>query len=747
MPSPPEWASAQPLVGGVEGDLETEWARCSALDLLETRIYTSTQSMNDILGLPVAYSILPTEGNLTILNLDAGKPYWLGFTCVDISGQEDIMNATIIGPVVPTGGIDDGQPPAKLENVWAIDTPEDEGGRITVGWDPSDADDCAFYTIYMITGVVFVTEPTSVAGFSAATVVNSCQENTTIISQLDDLPLVDGLEYYIGVVAYDTWLNAELNDVNIVKATPLDNSDGASTPPARIESIQAFDHANDDGTAIDVVWSISSADDFSHYIVWAADKPVDDLSYLWNSYGDDPSTCGCISIDKQWIDEDKNPIELTLNTALYGDATQSEDFSSADTPQLIQPGIELFVTVTVHDLQGNVYVDSLLSASVVPINNLQDTTPPPRLDDVRLSDRPMDDGSALDLEFGLSTASDIYQYEVYAASWSFTSVGVGSDGPNAPIMTLDRLPEFPIILTIIAGDLPVLPGQETWVAVVAVDSSANAYKSDLTVVSSQSIDDGVTDPGNYLPTIDGVTLAWVADYRNILVTWNHTNDFGVEGYQIHISDEDFMDISDATFVGDTQTANSFVITSAVFADLTNESAWYVSVTTFDDVQVRQSVDALMINAVENGVADADNSKDGTDFQSLLTTPNLLAAGLVLISLVLLIAIVRGRGKKSQKDKQWEIQTATWGLGDDDGWNSPPESSVPPPPPVGNGSLFQAADRIQNQPLDRQEYVAPRPVMSPVRTPIDNDLLNDLDIGTKRNSSSPGIDTSFLDDLL
>ena len=686
----------------------------------------------DVKRICVAYSILPTEGNLTILNLDAGKPYWLGFTCVDISGQEDIMNATIIGPVVPTGGIDDGQPPAKLENVWAIDTPEDEGGRITVGWDPSDADDCAFYTIYMITGVVFVTEPTSVAGFSAATVVNSCQDNTTIISQLDDLPLVDGLEYYIGVVAYDTWLNAELNDVNIVQATPLDNSDGASTPPARIESIQAFDHANDDGTAIDVVWSISSADDFSHYIVWAADKPVDDLSYLWNSYGDDPSTCGCISIDKQWIDEDKNPIELTLNTALYGDATQSEDFSSADTPQLIQPGIELFVTVTVHDLQGNVYVDSLLSASVVPINNLQDTTPPPRLDDVRLSDRPMDDGSALDLEFGLSTASDIYQYEVYAASWSFTSVGVGSDGPNAPIMTLDRLPEFPIILTIIAGDLPVLPGQETWVAVVAVDSSANAYKSDLTVVSSQSIDDGVTDPGNYLPTIDGVTLAWVADYRNILVTWNHTNDFGVEGYQIHISDEDFMDISDATFVGDTQTANSFVITSAVFADLTNESAWYVSVTTFDDVQVRQSVDALMINAVENGVADADNSKDGTDFQSLLTTPNLLAAGLVLISLVLLIAIVRGRGKKSQKDKQWEIQTATWGLGDDDGWNSPPESSVPPPPPVGNGSLFQAADRIQNQPLDRQEYVAPRPVMSPLRTPIDNDLLNDLDIGTKRN---------------
>ena len=34
-----------------------------------------------------------------------------------------MMNATIIGPVVPTGGVDDGIPPAKLQNVWAIDTP------------------------------------------------------------------------------------------------------------------------------------------------------------------------------------------------------------------------------------------------------------------------------------------------------------------------------------------------------------------------------------------------------------------------------------------------------------------------------------------------------------------------------------------------------------------------------------------------------------------------------------------------
>ena len=86
-------------------------------------------------------------------------------------------------------------------------------------------------------------------------------------------------------------------------------------------------------------------------------------------------------------------------------------------------------------------------------------------------------------------ASDVSQYEVYAASWSFTSVGVGADGPNDPIATLERNPELPFTISTLAGDLPVLPGQETWVAVVPVDSSDNSIKTDLTVVSSQSIDD------------------------------------------------------------------------------------------------------------------------------------------------------------------------------------------------------------------------------------------------------------------
>ena len=159
----------------------------------------------------------------------------------------------------------------------------------------------------------------------------------------------------------------------------------------------------------------------------------------------------------------------------------------------------------------------------------------------------------------------------------------------------------------------------------------------------------MTDPGNYLPSIDGITLTWVEE-TDILVTWNHSNDLDVKGYQVHINSEDFMDISDATFVGETRTANSFVISANVFSDLVNTTDWFISVTTFDDNQIRTSVDAKKITSVDATNQVTEDSNAENDLESLLTTPNLIAAGLVLVSLLLLLAIVRGRGNKTQKEK-------------------------------------------------------------------------------------------------
>ena len=754
VPKSPLWASAGPYDGGQDGDLEVEWARCTALDLASTRIYTTTSEMTDILGLSVTADLPPSEGNTTVLSLDAGKPYWLGLTCVDEAGQEDWQNATIIGPVVPTGGLNDNTAPAKLENVSAIDTPDDDGGRITISWDISADEDCTFYAIFMmmveddeIDEEVLL--PNNVNSFTQTAIINDCAENSTVVSSMDGVDLQDGQLYWVGVVAYDDWLNANLDDVDVVGVTPFRNTVGSGSAPSRIGIINAFDHAEDDGTAIDVVWSISDADDFSHYIVWVADKPVTDLSTLWAARGDDSTTCACLKVNKQWIDEDKNPIEITMSTALYGGDSLLETV-----PKSIMPDVELYVTVTVHDIKGNVFLTDLVQATVTPIDNLNDDIAPDRLQDLRLFDRPADDGTALLLDFNLSDDGDVKSYAIYAATWQFTSVSTGGDGPIAPIATLSRTPQLPLSIKLTAGDTPVVPGQTVWVAVVVIDSSGNSFEDELVVVSAASIDDGVTDMGSHLPEIIGISLAWNEEV-NILVQWQHSSSSSVRGYQIYISSEEYSNTDDAILVGEVKATNTFLITQNGFEDLVNNTAWYVSVSAIDEEYHKESVNSIKLEAFDSGdIGDGNSETEPEDeskqLGSYLTTPNLLAIGLAIVALFLLLAIFKSRGSNQRRSKDWELQEATWGLQNqgDAGWDNTPKET-PAPPPAATVSQTQSSDiyananRVQADSYGRPAYQSQQPVLQPVR----NDTLLDDLIEKPAQQPQQNIDTSFLDDLL
>jgi hypothetical protein len=754
IPLSPIWANAGPHDGGADGDLEVEWARCTSIDLASTIIYASTNSMTDVLGLTPEAEVMRTEGNTTVLSLDAGQPYWLALTCADESGQEDLMNPLIIGPVVPTGGLNDNTAPPKMENVAAIDTPEDDGGRITVSWDVNPAEDCTFYAIFMRiwedadTQLSSNGQPLSDYGFTQAKIIDDCSETSTVVTSFDGVALQDGQMYYVGVVAYDDWLNVNLEDVDLLSVIPMRNTAG-SIAPDRVGTVNAFDHPDDDGTAIDVIWSISDADDFSHYIVWAADQPISDLSAAWAAFGDDETQCACLKINKQWIDEDYNPIELSISTALYGGDSIVDSL-----PQFIKPDIELYVVVTVHDLAGNVYLTDLPQATVTPINNLQDVTAPAPLETIELYDRPNDDGSALLLDFELSDESDVATYEVYAATWAFDAVGMGSTGPSTPVTILSRLPQLPLTIEIVAGDTPVIAGQEIWVVVVVRDTAGNAQEIDLVSVSAQSVDDGIDDLGGYLDEIEDIVLTWNSE-TNILVEWGHSSDSSVRGYRVYISNTDFSSNSEADFVAEVKASNSFLITPNNYDPLVNTSAWYIAVTPFDDFFERAEVDAVMLDVFgkenTNGNDGQDSNKEN-DFSSLLTTPNILAAGLLVVALLLLVAIVRSRGGQRNRNQTIELQEATWGI-QDDGWGT---VGVPAPPPMesktvpnieqsqGN-DVYAAAQRIENQDnYGRPVYQSQQPVMQPTQN---NALLNDLTGSTSPQLPQASIDTSFLDDLL
>lgn len=755
IPGAPLWATASPMgSNGDDGDLELEWARCTALDLARTNIYVSRSVMTDALGMVPEAAVQPNEGNQSILSLTPGVPVWIGFTCVDEANQENLSNVTVVGPVVPTGELNDNDAPEPIEGTQAYDVPEDEGGRIMVTWNQSTAEDCAFYTIFMKQGDSTLDGTESgVDGFSQATVINSCETTDSIISSLDGVPLIDGQIYSVGVVAYDLWLNGNTEDVMIVTATPFQNILGQGSTPERITSLLAFDHANDDGTAIDVVWEPSTVDDFASYTLWVADQPVNDLSIAYATFGTNEAVCGCFTLNKQWIDERTNPIELTLSTALYGGSGDMMDLTQA-TPQLIKPDIELFVAVTVHDLKGNVHLTNLTQATVTPINNIDDTTAPDRLAALSLTDRPNDDGSALLLDFDLSASDDVASYKVYAATYDFDDVTMQGDGPQMPIATMDRNPNLPLTIDIVAGDTPVIPGQSIWVAVVVEDTSGNAYMTNLLSVQASSVDDGVTDLGGYLPDIEDVAASWFEE-QSIFVEWSHSTDASVRGYLVYIADDAFTSTDDATMVGEVRASNSLLITSNDFADLTNDSAWYVAVVPFDESVSKSTVESVEVLPF----GDEDSSGTPVDengqlsLESLLTGPNLIAAGMLLVVVILLVIIVRSRGNASQRNKSWELQEATWGIQENDGWGAstppaaPPQTTPAPPPGITTqqaSEIYAAPDRIQGDQYGRPAYESTQPVLQPqVNTALLDGLLDDQPPAPP----SPQIDTSFLDDLL
>ena len=738
VPIPPAWATA---VSGdefvaVDGEVYAEWARCNAMDLASTHVYASTTAVTDALGLTLNAEILPQVGNVSTLTLEAGRPHWLAFTCVDEAGQEDLINATVIGPIVPTGGVNDGVPPPKLTGVWAEDVPADDGGRVQIGWDNSVASDCAYVVIYMapvnIEGGSFF--PSNVDEMEEVAIVPDCETNMTIIDSIGETKLVNGQAYWIGAIAHDKWLNGDTGDVTILEVTPyVNNIDGASEPE-RITELNAWDHPDDDGTAIDVSWMPTDVDDFDYYVIWASSVEFDDVTDLWADVGADSNRCGCIIMNKQWIDTINSPIQITLDSALYESSSIFELV-----PGEIQPNVDLYVAVTVHDISGNVYLDNLNTAMATPIDNSVDTTPPERLEDVNLFDMPNDDGTAVQLEFGLSDASDIAYYEVYAAAFSFTSVGPDGNGPSSGTI-IERLPDFPLTIEILAYDTLVIPNLPVTVAVVAVDSSGNAIRNNLVTSTAVAIDDGIDDKGAYLPDIAGMELKWVED--SILVSWDHSTESNVRSYVIFISDSEFSEVVNAQMVGEVGASDSFLITPSNFENLSNDTAWWIGVAAKDSDFNREIIDSMMIEppGITDGDGDSSDEDSTTDLGKLLTTDNMIIAGMIIVTMVLLLLVFKGRGGSPAKNKEWELQEATWGIQARDSWDddgsfggqtAPPVSPPPSIQPTQQNDIYAAAQRIQQPAQPVQQQQQPQSWSQPIQ----------------QQPAQGGIDTSFLDDLL
>ena len=97
---------------GDDGDVELEWARCTHSTCQHQRLRVN-HANDRCAGTKPYTSYAPNEGNQSVISQTPGVPIWIGFTCVDKAGQENLSNVTVVGPVVPTGELNDNDAPTR----------------------------------------------------------------------------------------------------------------------------------------------------------------------------------------------------------------------------------------------------------------------------------------------------------------------------------------------------------------------------------------------------------------------------------------------------------------------------------------------------------------------------------------------------------------------------------------------------------------------------------------------------------
>ena len=748
-PSPPEWLDVQPISGGAPGTVSAEWSACQELDPQFTRIWAVQQEITSALALSEPIDFAFAAGNSSVLELDGNVPYWFAIVCVDEAGQFDPSNATVVGPVVTAGGLNDGIAPAPITGTTASDAPNDEGGRITVTWNPNQEEDCSFHVIYILPASGW-TAPSSVDGWPVAQFVTDCTTDEVVIDSIGNSTLENDVVYWIGVVAVDDWGNQNVDDVLVVETASYSEFDSTEfTPPEMVSGLQAWDHPDDDGTAIDVSWDRTMAEDFSHYTVWASDFPLNDLTEV-NSACESSGACSLVTIDQRQIGNSPR-LEVTLSSALYG--TEADALS----PYGISPDVPLYVTVTIHDLAGNVILTDLSDnmALVTPIDNRGDLFPPERVPPPTLVDRAPDSGDGVFVSFPPSSEPDIAEYRVFAVAGAPFDSAEGLE----PVLVLDRSEDGQILLESLSSGERIQPDVPIWVAVVSVDTSGNAWLDELETSMISPVDENSLDPGIHLPEVSEIMAYWDATGSRIEVLWAESEDPQVESYTVFASTMQFSDTRDAITV--TSSANSNASFDSIGpTPVISSTPYWLTVVAFDGEVHRLSVDSIRVYPLTDLTPGGSSGGPGADGESwfdqlvdgdLNTVIMMISAIMVILGAALII-----RPREKTAPQPWEMGTQeveleeemtreAMGISEEEEIASssllrPQEGDEYPEEDMSENLIEEAPEEWQVPDVSVED------LLDSENEEISLEGLNDLADGLVEEESED-IDVSFLDDVL
>ena len=171
------------------------------VDLTPINLFLKNQSTN---------SVVITEINGK--PLENGQRYYFVITVEDDNNLVDLDEFKVSNTVIPI----DNLAPEPVKNLTAFDTPNDNGGSITVMWNASDADDFDYYELYSFTGN-FSTS----LGFLNLTPV--LKINDIFKTEVEITGLDDNTQYFVAILVFD--INENVNYLIEIfgPVSPFDN--------------------------------------------------------------------------------------------------------------------------------------------------------------------------------------------------------------------------------------------------------------------------------------------------------------------------------------------------------------------------------------------------------------------------------------------------------------------------------------------------------------------------------------------
>ena len=604
IPLAPAWGTAE-----MEDDaLLVEWEACSAIDHFTSwaNAYTSSpEPLTEFMPQGVGQGAAPD--NQTSFATD-GSPLWVMVYCVDDSLQADLPNPLIIGPFA-TGDANDTEAPSPVEWVEAHDHPDDLGGALDISWAASEAADCALYSVHVMP-VDGAWPPASAVGVEIVEWITDCESTSTTVEGL-----ANGQGHWVTVIVHDRSLNADFENSPWDTGTPLADL-STDAPPARVLMVTATDVPEDAGHAIEVTWSPVLESDLAHYTVWVSEHDVSDVSGMWSRCSFYLDTCAEM-VRVAEVAGSPAP-SITLSAALYGGALEES------VRTLIQPDQRLFVAVTAHDGAGNVHLDGLLMAEVLPVDDLRDEEAPTRMDRPELSDVANDLGRALWMEFNPSAAEDLAWYAVYVEPVVFEQAC-----DLQPAMLLPTDVEQPVRLERYSSGRFLEPGELATVAIVAVDAASNANCADVLTTSMAPVADALPPPTG--PPYAGLTASWVENGTALQLVWQRT-DAAMGGLTLHLSDSRFAEAGEAEILATTITEERYLIT-----EIDSTKHWWIALT--NDHEPGEIIQVEPLEVAPYGV---DSTSEEPAFQNLDVILGAAFGVLILIAVSAFFVMRKGR---------------------------------------------------------------------------------------------------------